>query len=125
MVDVSGASPAITLDYAKAQLRVEHDLDDLLIESYILSATMLAEHRMHRPIIARDADVNDGTSEDSPETVSGGLPCDDACDVPAPIRQWIALTVGYWYSHRELAADVTAQPLPFGDNLLDPWRLYE
>lgn len=122
MVDVSGAQPAITLEYAKAQLRVEHDLDDLLIESYILSATMLAEHRMHRPIIARE---NDGTDEDGQTTRSGGLPCESPCDVPAPIRQWIALTVGYWYSHRELAADAEAHPLPFGDNLLDPWRLYE
>lgn len=122
MVDVSTAIPAITLEYAKAQARVEHDLDDLLIESYILSATMEAEHRMHRPIIARE---NDGSEEGGPTTRSGGLPCADVCDVPDPIRQWIALTVTYWYSHRELAAEATAQPVPYGNNLLDPWMIYE
>jgi uncharacterized phiE125 gp8 family phage protein len=50
-----------------------------------------------------------------------------AAGVPAAIRQWLLLTVGYLFVQRE-AFDITGKvaPIPnrFTDSLLDPWRVY-
>lgn len=50
-----------------------------------------------------------------------------ATDVPAPIRQWLLLTIAYLHAQREshdLAGKVTAIPNRFVDSLLDPYRQY-
>lgn len=50
-----------------------------------------------------------------------------AADVPAPIRAWMLLTIGYLFAQRE-AIDATGKaaaiPSRFVDSLLDPWRVY-
>lgn len=50
-----------------------------------------------------------------------------AADVPAPIRQWLLLTIAYLHAQREshdVAGKVTAIPNRFVDSLLDPYRQY-
>ncbi|HNT63666.1 MAG TPA: head-tail connector protein [Candidatus Desulfobacillus denitrificans] len=51
----------------------------------------------------------------------------DAASVPAPIRQWILLSVGQLYQQREpvvVGASVAALPRDYCDALLDPYRLH-
>lgn len=48
-------------------------------------------------------------------------------DVPAPIRAWMLLTIGYLFAQREredMSGRVAAIPGRFVDSLLDPWRQY-
>lgn len=50
-----------------------------------------------------------------------------ASDVPAPIRAWMLLTVGYLFAQREredVTGKVAAIPGRYVDSLLDPWRQY-
>lgn len=92
-------------------MRVEHDLEDVLIESLILSATQMAEARMHRPIIARD---------DEPDAI-----CEDLESVPVSIQNWIAMSVAVLYENRELVGEKDLKVMRFADSLLDPWVIYE
>lgn len=122
MVNTSTAVPATTLGYVKAHTRIESDLDDLLLEAYILSATQLCEHVIHQPIIARD---NSGWDESFVKPREDGLPAADVCAVPPAIQNWIAGVVAYWYRNREQSSDLTLRPTPNYDSLLDFWRIYE
>lgn len=85
-VDTSTAVPAVTLADAKAHLRVEHANEDGLINNLILAATQAAEHELQRVLITRGS-----------QTGYGAAPA----DVPVGIRQWLLLTVAYWYENRK------------------------
>lgn len=111
-VNVSQAIPAVTLDAAREYLRIEHRLEDNLLEGLVLSATMNAETRLKRPIIAREGETAEAV-------------CNSVEKVPESIAQWILMTVGFWYQHREQASVDELKPMPFADSLLDAWRLYE
>lgn len=50
---------------------------------------------------------------------------DDAADVPAGIRQFIAAHVAYWVRNPEAAVEMTMLPSPFLRRLLDPFRRFD
>jgi len=76
----------------------------------------------------------DGATWPSTDTVANAVSItytcgygDAASDVPAPIRSWILLTVGYLYAQREavdLTGKASAIPSRFVDRLLDPYIVY-
>jgi len=72
----------LTLDEAKAFLRVEHDDDDDVI------AALIAAARRHVEITAR---------------------CALASDVPDDLRQAIRLLLAHWYDHRAATDAVPAR----------------
>ena len=111
MVDATKAITAVTLEYAKAHMRVEHDLEDDVIAALLLSATQAAEARLHRPIIAR-ADATDAI-------------CSDLSDVPAAVQTWIVMAAAALFESRELSQPEDLKRFRFADSLLDPWVLYE
>lgn len=76
----------------------------------------------------------DGSSWPDTDSVANAVRITYTCgygpapaDVPAPIRSWVLLTVGYLYAQRE-ALDVTGKasaiPSRFVDRLLDPYIVY-
>lgn len=46
-------------------------------------------------------------------------------DAPATVRQWILLQAAHYYRNREAASEKGLTPVPYGDSLLDPYRLIE
>lgn len=76
----------------------------------------------------------DGSTWPSTDTVANAVSITYTCgygaaasDVPAPIRSWILLTVGYLYAQREavdLTGKASAIPSRFVDRLLDPYIVY-
>lgn len=43
---------------------------------------------------------------------------------PQALKQWILLQVGHWYRNREAATDRQMVVTPFGDGLLDRYRVF-
>lgn len=111
MVDASTTIAAVSVDEAKAHMRVEHDIEDDVIASLVLSATQAAEARMHRPIIARETEQN--------------AICESIDLVPNSIKIWICMFVNFLYENRSIAAGTEMKTLQFANSLLDPWILYE
>ena len=102
----------LTLDEAKAHLRVDHDADDALIVMLIKVARERAEHLTELVLVARGS-------------VSAEWP--SPADIPAGIKQWMLVYLGTLYEHREgVVAGTIVTPIPRGfvDGLLDPWRMY-
>lgn len=110
MIDTASALQAVSLDEAKLHLRVDHNNDDPLINALCLSATQMAEHELQRGLISREGTVGFGANPS---------------DVPASIKQWILLQIGYLYENREAATDGTKTPLPHLHALLDPFRTWQ
>ncbi len=110
MINTASAISAVTLEDAKLHLRVDHDSDDSLITALCLSATQMAEHELQRGLISRDDVVGYGDKPDA---------------VPAAIRQWILLQVGYLYENRQAATSGAMTPLPRLFSLLDPFRTWK
>ena len=46
-----------------------------------------------------------------------------AVAVPQPIKQWMLLKIGELYASREASAERAADPMPFVDALLHPYRI--
>ena len=44
--------------------------------------------------------------------------------IPSPVRQWMMLHVGHWYRNREAASEKTLVPVPFGDSLIYPYKIW-
>lgn len=110
MIDTKTAVSAVTLEEAKAHLRVDHGEDDSLIGSLCLACTQMAEHELQRPLITREGSEGYGS---------------EPGDVPAAIRQWILLHVAYFYEDRSVAAEGTKSVIPRLSALLDPFRTWE
>lgn len=110
MIETEKAISAVTLEEAKAHLRVDHDTDDELIKALCLSCTQMAEHILQRALITREGVEGYGTSTD---------------DVPKAIKQWILLHVGFFYENREAATSGANATLPRLDALLDPFRTWQ
>lgn len=108
-VDTKTAVSAVTLEAAKAHLRVDMTDDDDLISALCLACTQMAEHELERPLITREGSEGYGT---------------DPSDVPAAIRQWILLHVGYYYENRQAAQTQAVTALPRLYSLLDPFRTW-
>jgi uncharacterized phage protein (predicted DNA packaging) len=86
---------ALTLEDAKAHLRVTFDSDDLYIESLIEAAESYVE----------DVGVPLGTS------------------ITPAIEHAVKLLVSHWYGNRDAAGDKPSQDIAFGVNsLLQPYR---
>ena len=97
----------VTVEEAKAHLRIDDDSEDALIENYIISATGLAEQIMHREVIYR----ND--SKALAQSVE---------DVPQLVKQYVVCMVGDLFAHRELT-DKSGYT-QFHEHLLDPFIIY-
>lgn len=97
----------VTVEEVKAHLRIDDDIEDALLEQYILSATQEAEQILEREIIFRK----------DPKALSK-----DIENVPPTVKQYIYCMVGDMYAHRELS-DVS-QLQTFHKHLLDPYILY-
>ncbi len=108
-VDTATAVSPVSLEEAKAHLRVDGDADDDLICSLCLAATQMAEHELQRPLVTREGSEGYG----------------EAKDVPASIKQWIKLQVGYLYEERQAAAEGTVVTRPNLYALLDPFRTWQ
>lgn len=108
-IDTATAIAAVDLDEAKQHLRIDHDADDTLIQSLILSATQMAEHELQRGLITREGTEGYGSKP---------------ADVPMAIRQWIMVQVAHFYEQREAATQSELKPLPFVSCLLDPYRTW-
>ena len=104
-VDTNTAIAAVSLEEAKAYLRVDDDASDEEIEGLCLAATQLAEHELQRPLVTRDG--SDGYGE--------------ANDVPAAIKLWIKQQVACDFSNRD-GAGTEKPPRPA---LLDPFRTWQ
>jgi hypothetical protein len=95
----------ITLEQAKAHLRVDHDHEDALIYEYIDAATAHAEDFCKRPF--------SGTDE-------AGTPI----TMPAPVRCAVLLIVGDLYANREaLVVGTIVADNPMVQRLLWPYRM--
>jgi uncharacterized phiE125 gp8 family phage protein len=46
-------------------------------------------------------------------------------DTPESVKHWILLQIGHWYRNREAATDRQMMKTPFGDRLLDRYRIVE
>ena len=97
----------VTVEEVKAHLRIDDDIEDALLEQYILSATQEAEQILEREIIFRK----------DPKALSKNIE-----NVPPTVKQYIYCMVGDMYAHRELS-DVS-QLQTFHKHLLDPYILY-
>src|SRR4051794_30772223 len=92
----------ITLEQAKAQLNVTHDLDDGLIRDKLAAAKAFVAAYTGGPVESGDQPVfsADGTVID---------------DTPAAVRQATLMLTAHLYENREASlVGVTAQHLPFG-----------
>ncbi|MDY6323254.1 MAG: head-tail connector protein [Succinivibrio sp.] len=98
----------VTVEECKAHLHIDHDLEDDLIKQYILAATQEAEHRMQREIIFR--------SDPLALTKLYG-------SVPEGVKQFIMVTVGDMFAHRE-NQDTGTLSTHF-EHLLDPWIQFD
>lgn len=95
----------VTLDEAKAHLRIDHDAEDELIGTYLAAATQSAADFIHRPI---------------PWTDGEGAPV----EVPAPVKAAILLILGDLYEHREgRFVGTTPVDNPAVQMLLWPYRM--
>jgi hypothetical protein len=94
----------ITLEQAKAHLRVDHDHEDALIYEYIDAATAHAEDFCKRPF--------SGTDE-------AGAPV----TMPAPVRCAVLLIVGDLYANREGSLMGSVSDNPTVQRLLWPYRM--
>lgn len=108
MSDRDSTAEAVTLEELKQHLRVEHDADDDLIQSFGLAAAEYAEHICARQIVRRD----------DPMAV-----CDSISDVPAGIKTWIKLYVTDLYERRSLTEGGEFKIRNY-DHLLDRWIIY-
>lgn len=104
-VDTKTAVSAVSLEEAKAYLRVDDDASDDEIESLCLSATQMAEHELQRPLVTREGSEGYG----------------EAKDVPAVIKLWIKQQVACDFSNRD-GAGTEKPPRPA---LLDPFRTWQ
>lgn len=110
-MNLNTAIPAVTLEAAKDHCRVDHDLEDALLEGMIAAATQRAEHIMGREIIHRD-DVN--------------ALCESIDAVPAAVRCWILCEVADLYGKRETSeSGKSSDGRRNFDHLLDGFRLFE
>ena len=88
----------ITLEQAKAHLRITHDDEDTAIRAMIDAATVAAADYLNLPV----ADIID--------------------DMPAPVHAAILLQVGDLYENRERQADRQLYASLTYERLLNPYR---
>lgn len=92
--------PAPSIDIVKSWVRIGEAFDTLL-PMMITSATRLAGHE---------------TGQGDEHYITA--------DMPEPVQQWVAANVAYWIENPEAASEKAAQPSPFLERLLDPYRVY-
>ncbi|MVX56792.1 head-tail connector protein [Parasutterella muris] len=109
MNERDSAAEVVTLEELKHHLRVEHDADDDLIQSFGLAAAEYAEHICDRQIVRRDDSL---------------AVCDSISDVPASIKTWIKLYVTDLYERRSLTEGGEFKIRNY-DHLLDRWIIYD
>jgi uncharacterized phage protein (predicted DNA packaging) len=91
-------SELITIDEARAWLRLDGEEEAAVIADLILAA------RLH---------VEQAT----------GLTLDDGAEVPAPLRQAMLMLVGHWFMAREATAEGHLEAVPHGvAALIAPYR---
>lgn len=104
--DTAPISP-VTVSEAKSYMRVYHEIDDALIETFLQSATAEAEHRMQREIIKRhDPDALALTAD----------------EVPGGVKTFIYAAVDNLYRFRGVFGEADLKS--YAPHLLDPWKLY-
>lgn len=101
--------PVVLLSELKQHLRVDHDADDVLIESYALAAVEYAEQVCDREIVKRE----------DPRAV-----CETIEEVPAGIKTWVKLYVTDLYERRSLTEGGEFKTRNY-DHLLDAWIIYD
>lgn len=108
MNERDSAAEVVTLEELKHHLRVEHDADDDLIQSFGLAAAEHAEHLCGREIVRRN----------DPMAI-----CDSISGVPASIQTWIKLYVTDLYERRSITEGGEFKIRNY-DHLLDRWIVY-
>ena len=98
----------VSVEFVKKQLRIPDDIEDDLIEQYILAAQADVEMRIHRPIYSDDI-------ADNPVTT-------DPDKIPALITQYILMTAGDFYKCRENKQDKTYTT--YFEHMLDDFIAY-
>lgn len=99
----------ISLDLIKQHCRIEHDVEDELLESYALAAHTYIESQLDRRVYAKTL------PEDDPQ----GLLLNTA------ITQAMLMTIAHWYEHREsVVVGVTSKEIEEGVwRLIQPYRI--
>lgn len=96
VTDPETAPPVYLLADLKAQLNLDHDLDDALLAHKITAAETYCQ--------AFIGPYNGGSGT-------------------ALFKQAVLMLAAYWYEQRESASDVTMRPVPFGvHDMLQPLR---
>lgn len=90
MVDLSQTVSAISLEEAKAWLRVDYSEEDQLISMLILSASQMVETRLRRAIVTRGQETGIADTIDK---------------VPGSIKSVILSLVAYQYENRSATDD--------------------
>lgn len=80
--------PIISLEEAKAHLRVDYDFEDDLIKGYIATSTQMAEHILQREIVQRQ----------DPCAL-----CKEVKDAPQLVKHFVLCQVGDFFANRELS----------------------
>lgn len=98
----------ISLDLIKQHCRIEHDVEDELLESYALAAQTYIESQLDRRVYAKTL------PEDDPQ---GQL-------FNTAIMQAMLMTIAHWYEHREaVQIGTTTKEIELGVwRLIQPYR---
>ena len=85
----------VTLEEAKAQCRVDHEMEDELLKSYITAAREWVEGFLNMQLVP---------NEENPDPI----------EVKPTWKQAILLLVGHWYANRESVSSPRLSEIPFG-----------
>ena len=85
----------VTLEEVKAQCRVDHDMEDELLKSYITAARQWAEGFLNIPLVKIEENAS-------------------PIEIKQTWKQAMLLMVAYWYENRETATSNRQIEIPIG-----------